>query len=54
VELHCADVVQVASKRKHTFFHLVVPNFNEVVVTSRDEHGLSLVKFDSTHGAYVC
>ena len=50
MELHRTDVVQVPVQSEQTLLGFVVPNFDLVVVTSRDEHLLRVVKVYATYG----
>ena len=52
MELNCAHIVHMSSQSEHALLHFVVPYFDKVVVTSTNEHGLSLMEVDSSNGAW--
>jgi len=51
MELDSSYVVHVTLKSKRALFHLIVPNFYQMVITARDEHGLRLVEVDASNGS---
>jgi hypothetical protein len=53
VELHGADVVEVAEERKEAAAQLVVPNLDLIIVAARHEERLHRVKADTAHRAVV-
>ena len=53
VELHRAYVVHMPLQSEHALLHLIVPHFDQVVITSRYKHWLRLVEVYSAHWAIV-
>lgn len=51
MELNCADIVHVAGEREQALLHFVVPNLDQVIVTTGDEHCLRLMEVNATYGA---
>jgi hypothetical protein len=51
VELDCAHVIDVTVQREHALFGLVAPYLDQVVVTTRHENRLGIMKVDSSDRA---
>ena len=53
MKLNGADVIQVTQEGKETAAQLVVPDFDLVVISTRDNQGVGQVKINSTDGSIV-
>ena len=53
MELHRAHVIHVPLKSEHALLYLIVPHFDQVVVTTRHKHRLRLVEVYSAHRTIV-
>ena len=53
VEFYSPDIVQVTSECEHAFLRLVVPDFNLMIITTTDEHGLRLMEEGSSYRAIM-
>lgn len=51
VELDCAHVVHMALQSEHTLFDFVVPDLDQVIITSAHEHWLRLVEVNAADGS---
>lgn len=49
MEKRCSNIIHVTMECEQTFTLFVIPNFDFVVVTTRDEQGLVLVKVYTTY-----
>ena len=49
VEFYRANVVQMACQREHALLLFIVPNLDLVVITSADEHVLSVMKVNCSY-----
>ena len=49
VELDSAHVIDVAVEGEHALLGLVAPYFDQMVITTRDEHRLSFMEMDASN-----
>ena len=52
MELNCPHIVQMAREREHAFLDFIVPYFYHMVITTGDEHRLSIMEANSSYGPY--
>ena len=53
MELNCPHIVQMALECEHAFFDFIVPYFYHMVITSGDEHRLSIMEAYSSYRPYM-
>lgn len=53
MKLHGADIVQMAQQGEEAAAQFVVPHFDFVVVSARDDEGLMEVEVDAADGAIM-
>ena len=52
MELNCPHIVQMALECEHAFLDFIVPYFYHMVITTGDEHRLSIMEAYSSYGPY--
>lgn len=53
MELHGSYIVDVPLQSEEALFSLVIPNFDQLIVTPRHKHWLGIVESYSAHRTYI-
>jgi len=53
MEFYGSHIIQVASEREEALLGLIVPDFDSVIITTTNEHGLGLMEVHSSHRTYI-